>query len=90
MSGGPVHAATRQDDAGKLLSVDQWPDDIADCVKTMKRLPNGGFSLQLYDKLKARELMAIAGGELKPRANHRHTFDYAAFVGAEPPDGDDE
>jgi hypothetical protein len=29
--------------------------------------------------------MAIAGGELKQRADHKHTFDYAAFVGAEPP-----
>jgi hypothetical protein len=73
----------------KLLPIDEWPDDVADCVKTVKRLPNGGFAVQFYDKLKARELMAIAGGEPKQRADHKHTFDYAAFVGAEPP-ADDE
>ena len=61
---------------GKVLPIDQWPDNTADCVKTVKRLPNGGFALQLYDKLKARELMAIAGGELKQRADHKHTFDH--------------
>jgi hypothetical protein len=40
--------------------------------------------------LAAGELMAIAGGELKQRADYKHTFDYAALVGIEPPDGDDE
>lgn len=74
---------------GKLLPIEQWPDDIADCVKTLKRLPDGGFTLMLYDKLKARELMAIAGGELKNQHEHKHTFDHAAYLGAEPPEGDE-
>jgi hypothetical protein len=56
----------------------------------IERPSNGGFALQFNDKLKAHELMAIAGGELKQPADHKHTFDYAAFVGAEPPVGDDE
>lgn len=74
---------------GKLLPIDQWPDDIADCIKTLKRAPDGSFVLQLYDKLKARELMAIAGGKLKNQHEHKHTFDHAAYLGAEPPDGDE-
>ena len=44
----------------------------------------------MYDALEACKLMAIAAGVLKPQHQHKHTFDHAAYLGAEPPAGDDE
>lgn len=75
--------------ANKLLPLDQWPDDIADAVKSIKPTPFGTVVV-LHDKLKARELMAVATGKLRQTIDHKHTFDYAAYLGAEPPPGDDE
>lgn len=77
------------DDAGKLPPIKQWPKDVRDAVKAIKPTPFG-VALVMYDKLKARERMAIAGGELKQRHEHTHTFDHAAYLGAEPPAGDEE
>lgn len=70
------------------LPIDQLPEGAADCVKTLKRTPFG-TATTFHDKLKARESMAIAGGKLKPRVDHRHAFDPAAYLGAEPPAGDE-
>ena len=42
------------------------------------------------DKLKALQLMAIAGGKLQQKFDHAHKFDHLLCLGAEPPVGDDE
>ena len=75
------------DDHGNVLPITLWPEDIADCVKALKPTPFG-VTIVMYDKLKALELMAIAGGELKPQHQYKHTFDHAAYLAAEPPAGD--
>ena len=56
---------------GKLIPVDQWPEEIADAVKAIKHRPSGP-TIVMYDKLKALELMAIASGALKP-PHHTNT-----------------
>lgn len=43
---------------GKLLPIDQWPADVRDSVKSIKPTPFG-VAIVMYDKLKARELMAL-------------------------------
>ena len=68
--------------AGQLLP-------IADCVKALKPTPFG-TSIVLYDKLKACELMGIAGGKLRTNVDHKHAFRHEEYLGAEPPAGDDE
>lgn len=73
---------------GELIPIHQWPPEVADAVKSVKHTPFG-LTVVMYDKLKARELMAIAGGALKPQHQHKHTFDHAAYLGAEPPPDDD-
>lgn len=74
---------------GKPIPVDQWPEEIADAVKAIKHTPFGP-AIVMYDKLRAGELMAIAGGELKQRHEHKHAFDHASYLAGEPPAGDDE
>lgn len=73
----------------RLLRPEDWPDDVADAVKAIKPTPFG-TAIVFYDKLKARELMAVAGGKLRQQVDHKHTFDHAAYLGAEPPQGDDD
>jgi Terminase small subunit len=70
---------------GKLIPIEQLPDDVADVIKGVKA--NG--ALQLHDKLKARELLAINGGKIRQRHDVNLTFDHAKYLGAEPPPGDD-
>jgi phage terminase small subunit len=77
------------DDQGNVLPVRLWPEDIADCVKAVKPTPHG-TAVVLHDKLRARELMAIAGGALTQRHERKLSFDHAALLRAEPPPGDDE
>jgi hypothetical protein len=72
----------------RLLPIDEWPDDAADCVKALKPGPFG-TAITFYDKQRARELMAINGGKLRQNVDHTHKFDHAAYLGAEPPEGDD-
>ena len=69
---------------GKLIPLDQVPEEIADAVKAIKHTPFGP-TVVMYDKLKALKLMAIAGGALKQRQDHKHTFDHVAYLGSEPP-----
>lgn len=74
---------------GKLLPIEQWPDDVADCVKAVKPTPFG-ISLVMYDKQRARTLLALNGGKIRPKKAGEMNFDHAAYLGAEPPPGDDE
>lgn len=72
----------------RLLPIDEWPADALDCVKAIKPTPFG-TAIIFYDKLRARELMAVADGKLRTKVDHLHAFDHAAYLGAEPPEGDD-
>ncbi|MEQ1934674.1 MAG: terminase small subunit, partial [Fimbriimonadaceae bacterium] len=76
------------DDQGNVLPINLWPENVADCVKGLQPTPFG-WKLVLYDKLRAFELMAIAGGKLKQRHEHKREFDHAALLGAEPPVDDE-
>jgi hypothetical protein len=54
---------------------------VADCVRTIKHTPFGP-TVVMYDKLRARELMAIANGVLKQKHQHGASpFDHAAYFG---------
>ncbi len=72
----------------RLLPIDEWPEDALDCVKAIKPTPFG-TALTFYDKLRARELLAVADGKLRQKVDHLHAFDHIAFLGAEPPEGED-
>lgn len=72
----------------RLLPISQWPDDIADAVKSIKPGANG-TTIVLYDKLDARRLMAINAGKLGTRHEHEHKFPHLELLGDEP-EGDDE
>jgi len=75
---------------GRLLPMNQWPDDIADCVKSIKH-SRFGPTIVMSDALRALELMAVANGVLKQKHQHGASpFDHAALVGAEPPSSEDE
>ena len=73
----------------RLLPISEWPEDVADCVKAIKPTPFG-TAIVFYDKLKACELMAIAGGKLRQKFDHAHKFDHLLCLGADPPVSDDE
>jgi phage terminase small subunit len=73
------------DDRGRPLPVHRWPDEIAHSVKAIQ--PTAfGIKVVLNDSLKARELLAIAGGKLRQQVDHKHTFDHAGYLaGTETP-----
>jgi terminase small subunit-like protein len=73
----------------RLLPISEWPEDVADCVKAI-RPTRFGTAIVFYDKLKACELMAIAGGKVQHKFDRAHKFDHLLCLGAEPPVGDDE
>lgn len=73
----------------RLLPISEWPDLEGDCVKSLKPTPFG-TQVVMHDKMRARELMAINAGKLKLNHTMTHKFDHAAYLGAEPPKGDDE
>jgi phage terminase small subunit len=71
---------------GALLKMAEWPAATADAVKTIT--PNKyGTKIELYDKLRARELMAKVAGRLVERHDLKHTFtleDIVAGTGGAP------
>jgi Terminase small subunit len=73
----------------KLLPISEWAPDDALCVKKLKPTQHG-TAVELYDGLKASELMAINAGHLRQGIDHAHTFKHVEYLGAEPPKGDDE
>ena len=64
---------------GKLMTIKDMPADVRDAIKSIKQTPSGSV-IVMYDKLKALELMAIAGGELKQKHQHKHAFDHAGLA----------
>ncbi len=77
------------DEAGNILPVKLWPEDLMPVVKELAPTPFG-WKLKLYDRLKAFELMAIAGGKLRQQVDHKHTFDHARYLMDVPPPGDED
>lgn len=67
------------DENGDMLPVHLWPASIRLAVKTV-RCSRSGVSITLHDALRACELIATAAGRLKPSAEHRQPFDYAAYL----------
>jgi hypothetical protein len=73
--------ADAYDDEGLLLPVAMWPEDLRRSVRSID--PATG-KVQLYDGQRAAELMAQAGGKLKPTLSLE--FDHLAYLGAKPPE----
>lgn len=71
------------DDEGKRLPFRHWPDSLRKAVKAYKVKPDGTLEVQLNDPQRANELMAQAGGKLKPTVILE--FDHAAYLGREAP-----
>jgi phage terminase small subunit len=70
-------------ETGALLKMAQWPAATADAVKTIT--PNKyGTKIELYDKLRARELMAKVAGRLVERHDLKHTFSLEDIVAGTP------
>ena len=74
------------DDRGRMLPFHQWPETLQLATRGLKRNKDGEVEPQLYDGLKAAELMAIATGKLKTSAPLLQ-FDHARYLAGidEPP-----
>jgi hypothetical protein len=55
-------------------SIAKLPDDVADAVKAVTPT-KFGYRIEMYDKLRARELMAKAAGKLKDVVKVEHTLE---------------
>lgn len=78
------------DTEGHLLPVHAWPDDIADCVRAV-RPTRDGTAIMLYDKLRARELMAKVAGKLVEHHELAVKVTHADLLGNQPlPEDDDD
>ena len=75
---------------GRVIPIEQIPDAEADAVKSIKLAADGTITIQLYDKLRALEMLAIDAGRIRPQRNHKDAFDLVDYLGAQPPRGDDE
>lgn len=64
------------DEGGKLLPVNQWPADIRLVLKSIK--PDG--TVTFYDKLRAAELIAEAGGRIRKKLDVSLTFDHVKYL----------
>lgn len=69
------------DSTGKMLPLHSWPPSLRLAVKGIKPGPFGDTIL-LHDGLKARELMAIAGGKLRAAVDLLHSFDHVGHLAA--------
>ena len=67
------------DEQGELLPINQWPEDIRLCVKSIKPGPFE-YTVTLHDSLRAAELMAQAAGALKHDVQVNHAFDLEAYL----------
>jgi len=59
---------------GSLLAVKDWPDELVRSVRAIRHKEWGQVDITLNDSLKARELLAIAGGKLRQGIDHRHAI----------------
>lgn len=72
------------DEHGKLLPVHQWSEHMQLCVKSIKP-GRFGTAITLHDALKARELLAIAGGKLRAARGVNDTFDCLNYLAIKTP-----
>lgn len=71
------------DDEGKLRPVHEWPLELRMCVQEVK----ADGSAKLLNPLKARELVAVAGGKIRQTLDVVH-FDHKAYLASKTgPDG---
>lgn len=75
-----ANAALFYDDQGKLIPLEQWPDDWRQMVRGVRRDSKGRLELVLYDGIKAAELVARATGKLKDAVDV-NVFDHAHYLG---------
>lgn len=71
------------DKDGRLLPVHQWPDEVADAVKTIQPTPFG-IKVGLVDKLSARITIAKAAGRFAPKQAKGRRFTYGQLLGDGP------
>lgn len=65
------------DDEGRLIPVYEWPLEVRLCVKEVK----ADGTVKLLDPLRARQLIAQAGGKLQASSDGGH-FDHEAYLAA--------
>lgn len=75
------------DEHDRILPIHLWPDAVRRSVKRIRQTDQG-VDVTMNDSLRARELMAQAGGKLKNIV--KHEFDLGRYLGAAPPPGDDD
>ena len=73
----------------EMLPPDQWPDDVAACVKSIQMTPHGA-KVTFYDRLRGLEIIATAGGRLKPKPDSKQVFALEDFLRDRPPTIDEE
>lgn len=71
------------DKEGNLLPVHEWPDDIADAVKTIQPTPFG-IKVGLADKLAARITIAKAAGKFTKKHEIKGHVTYGQLLGDGP------
>jgi len=80
-----ANLADAYDERGRMLPFWLWPETLQLAVRSVKTNRDGEFEPQLYDGLKAAELMAIATGKLKTTPLSV-PFDHVAYLaGSEVP-----
>ena len=72
---------------GRLMKLDEMPLNVRRTIKSIRDTTQGPV-IVLHDAMEAARLMAIADGELSTSVKHAHSFDHAAYLGAEPPPED--
>lgn len=78
-----VDIAECYDEEGRLIPVYEWPLELRLCVKEVK----ADGTVKLLDALRARQLIAQAGGKLRASSDVEH-FDHEAYLAARTgPDG---
>lgn len=71
-------------ETGGLKKIKDWPDEVAHAVKAIT--PNAyGVRIEMYDKLRALELMAKAAGRLTEKHEHEHKFTLEDIVAGNAP-----
>lgn len=71
------------DKEGRLKPVKDWPDHVADAVKTIQPTPFG-IKVGLVDKLSARITIAKAAGRFAPKQAKGRRFTYGQLLGDGP------
>jgi phage terminase small subunit len=74
-------------ETGKLLPIHKMPLEIRLCIRSIKPGEHGD-TITLLDALKARELMAIAGGRLRQAVDLNVSFDHVKYLASKTPEAE--